>query len=133
VRAALPAGGTLVELVRFRPCDFLELCAGRDGLLPARYVAFVLRAGGEGAAMIDVGSVETVEGRGGAEALRAALAPHLRVGPLVVGHGGRLKRSTWAALGAEVRGVRSGRELASGLLEPRRIGWVAVFLSWLGL
>ena len=38
------AGATFVELVRFRPRDFVEVCAGRDGLLPARYLGFVIPA-----------------------------------------------------------------------------------------
>jgi hypothetical protein len=36
------------------PRNFAELCAGREGVLPARYLAFVLHAG-EDVAMVEAG------------------------------------------------------------------------------
>jgi tetratricopeptide (TPR) repeat protein len=77
LRRALPTDATCVELVRFRPRDFAEVCAGRDVLLPPRYLGFVLHAGEEQVEMCDLGRAADLEGCGGAEALRAALAPPL--------------------------------------------------------
>jgi len=129
VRRALPEGAALVELVRCQPRDFAEACAGREGLLPARYFAFVLHAGG--VAMADAGPADVLEGRGGAEQLRSALVAHVAGhARLVVGHGG-LRRAAWRRLAAEVRGLRSGRELASGLAPPA--GWLEWARGWLGL
>ena len=134
VRGALPPGGTLVELVRFRPRNFAELCAGREGLLPARYLAFVLHAGEEGVAMVDAGPADALESGGGVEALRAALAPHLAGRRyVVVGGVGRLKRTAFRRLapGTEVRPVRSEREVASRLLALPPDGWLARVRCWL--
>jgi hypothetical protein len=133
VRAALPPGGTLAELVRFRPRDFAELCAGRAGLLPARYLVFVLHAAEEGVAMVDAGPADALESGAGLEALRAALAPHLAGRRhVVVGGARQLKRAALRRLAprAEVRPVRSGREVTSELLEPPG-GWRARVRRWL--
>jgi tetratricopeptide (TPR) repeat protein len=134
VRGALPPGGTLVELVRFHPRNFAELCAGREGFLPARYLAFVLRAAEEGVAMVDAGPADALESGGGVEALRAALTPHVAgCRHVVVGGTGRLKRAAVRRLapGAVFCAVRSGRELASGLLVAPPAGWLARVRCWL--
>jgi tetratricopeptide (TPR) repeat protein len=136
VRAALPPGGALVELVRFRPRDFAEMCAGREGLLPARCMAFVVKSGNEGVAMIDVGSADALEGRDGADALRAVLATHLAGCTfLVAGSGGRLKRVGFKNLvpAVEARVVRSGREITCELLESKSEGWLERLKGWLGV
>src|SRR5262249_2477206 len=65
LRRALPTGATLVELVRFRPTDFAEVCAGREGQLPQRYVGFVLHAGEESVVMCDLGQAADADGWGG--------------------------------------------------------------------
>jgi hypothetical protein len=130
----VPPGGTLVELVRFRPRNFAELCAGREGLLPACYLAFVLHAGEESVSMIDAGPVDALESGGSVEALRVALAPHLSDRRhVVIGGAGRLKRAAFRGLapGAEVCPVRSGREAASGLLALPPDGWLARVRCWL--
>jgi tetratricopeptide (TPR) repeat protein len=128
LRLALPADATFIELVRFRPRDFAEVCAGRDGLLPPRYLAFVLQAGEERVAMCDLGQAVGLEGRGGAEALRAALAPHLAGRwQLLVAADGRLRRAACVRLGGPrmvVRILASGREVISPLL-ARPVGRLA--------
>jgi hypothetical protein len=132
VRGALPAGGVLVELVRFRPRDFAAMCAGHEGQQPARYLAFVLRADAGGVVMIDLGPAETLERESGK--LRAALAPHLDGGgPILVGTGGRLRTACERlTTGAKARVMRSGREIASPLLAPPPVGWLAWLRSWFG-
>jgi hypothetical protein len=128
LRRALPAGATLVELARFRPRDFAEMCAGRDGLLPPRYLAFVLQAGEVRVAMCDLEQAVGLEGRGGAEALRVALAPHLAGRrQLLVATDGCLGRASCVRLGGPrmlVRTLASGREVISPLL-ARPAGWLA--------
>jgi hypothetical protein len=128
LRRALPADATCVELVHFRPRDFAEVCAGRDGLLPPRYLGFVLHAGEERVAMCELGQAVGLEGRGGAEALRVALAPHLAGRrKLFVATDGRLGRAACVRLGAPrmlVRTLASGREVLSPLL-ARPAGWLA--------
>jgi tetratricopeptide (TPR) repeat protein len=134
VRGALPPGGTLVELVRFRPRNFAELCAGREGPLPARYLAFVLHADEESVAMVEAGAAGALESGEGVEALRVELAPHLAGRRhVVVGGVGRLKRAAFRRLAprAEVRPMRSGREAASGLLALPLAGWLARVRCWL--
>jgi hypothetical protein len=134
LRRALPAGATFVELVRFRPCDFAAACAGRDGALPPRYLGFVLHAGEERVTMCDLGRAADLEGRGGAEVLRVALAPHLGGRrQLLVATDGRLGRAACVRLGgprALVRTLASGRELVSPLL-ARPTGWIARLRGWL--
>jgi hypothetical protein len=133
LRGALPAGASFVEMVRFRPRDFAEVCAGHDGLLPLRYLGFVLHAGGEGVRMCDLGSATDLEGRGGAEVLRAALAPHLAGRrQLLVAADGRLGRAACLRLGGPqtvVRTLNSGREIVSPLL-ARSAGWLAWLRGW---
>jgi hypothetical protein len=110
------------------------LCAGREGLLPARYLAFVLPAGEEGVAMVEAGPADALESGRGVEALRAALAPHVAGRRhVVVGGAGWLKRAALRRLapGAEVRPVRSGREDTSELLAPPPSGWRARVRRWL--
>jgi hypothetical protein len=134
LRQALPAGATFVEVVRFHPRDFAEMCAGRDGSLPPRYLGFVLHAGDEGVVMCDLGSAVDLESRGGPEVLRAALAPHLAGRRrLIVAADGRLARAVWVRLGgpqAVVRTLNSGREIVSPLLAPSA-GWLARLRGWL--
>jgi hypothetical protein len=133
LRRALPAGATFVELVRFRPCDFVEVCAGRDGSLPPRYLGFVLPAGEEDVVMCDLGRAADLEGRGGAEALGAALArPLAGRRQLLVATDGRLGRAACLRLGgpqALVRTLASGREIISPLL-VRQVGWLAWLRGW---
>ncbi|MFO0879811.1 MAG: tetratricopeptide repeat protein [Gemmataceae bacterium] len=135
LRRVLPRGGALVELVRYRPRDFAEICANREGLLPPRYLAFVVSAGQEGVVMLDAGQAKEVEG--GGSALRAALAPHLESKrSVVVADGGRLSARICRALAgdAEVRRVSSGREVVSPLLAlPESGGWLERLRQWLGL
>jgi hypothetical protein len=110
------------------------LCAGREGLLPACYLAFVLHSGEESVAMVDAGPADALESGGGVEVLRVALAPHLSGRRhVVIGGAGRLKRAAFRRLapGAEVRPVRSGREAPSGLLALSPDGWLARVLCWL--
>jgi tetratricopeptide (TPR) repeat protein len=134
LRCALPADATYVELVRFRPRDFAEVCAGRDGLLPPRYLGFVLHAGEERVVMCDLGRAADVEGCGGAEALRVALAPHLGGRrQLFVATAGRMGRASCVRLGgpqALVRMLSSGREIVSPLL-ARPTDWLAWLRDWL--
>jgi tetratricopeptide (TPR) repeat protein len=128
LRRALPRDATCVELVRFRPRDFAEVCAGRDGLLPPRYLGFVLHAGEEKVVMCDLGQAADLEGCGGAEALRAALAPHLagrrQLFVATDGHLGRAASNRLGGSQALVRTLTSGRELVSPLL-ARQVGWLA--------
>ena len=134
LRRALPAGATFVELVRFRPRDFAEVCAGRDGLLPPRYLGFVLDAGEEKMVKCDLGRAADVEGSGGAEALRVALASHLAGRRhLLVATDGHLVRPVGNRMGepqASVSTVASGREIVSPLL-ARPAGWLAWLRGWL--
>jgi tetratricopeptide (TPR) repeat protein len=135
LRRALPAGATFVELVRYRPRDFAEVCAGRDGSLPPRYLGFVLQAGEQWVKLFDLGRAAELEGRGGAEALRAALAPLLGGRrQLLVASDGRLGRAAWVRLGgsrASVRMLDTGRELVSPLLSAQR-SWFGRLRGWLG-
>jgi tetratricopeptide (TPR) repeat protein len=127
IQQALPAGATLVEVVRFQPHDFAAVCAGRDGRLPARYVAFVMRRGEEGAVLRDLGLAADVERRGGWKQVGSALTGHLGSSQLIVAGDGQLGRPVFERLtgpGIEVREVRSGRELISPLLPPARVGWL---------
>jgi hypothetical protein len=113
---------------------FAVMRAGREGLLPACYLAFVLHAGEEGVAMVDAGPADALERGGGIEALRAALAPHLAGRRhVVVGGIRRLKRAVFRRLAprAEVRPVRSGREVASGLLALPPASWLVRVRCWL--
>jgi tetratricopeptide (TPR) repeat protein len=134
LRRALPVGATLVELVRIRPSDFAEVCAGRDGLLPPRYLGFVLHAGKEKVVMCDLGQAADLDGWGGAEALRVALASHLAGRrQLLVATDGHLGRAASIRLGASqalVRTLTSGREIISPLL-ARQAGWLAWLRGWL--
>jgi tetratricopeptide (TPR) repeat protein len=134
LRRALPAGATLVELVHFRPRDIAEVCAGRDGLLPPRYLGFVLHAGAERVVMCDLGQAADVEGWGGAEALRVALAPHLAGRrQLLVATDRHLGSAACIRPGgsqALVRTLTSGRELVSPLL-ARQVGWLVWLRGWL--
>jgi hypothetical protein len=135
LRRALPAGATLVELVHFRPRDFAEVCAGRDGLLPPHYLGFILHAGEEKVVMCDLGRAADVEGSGGAEALRVALVPHLAGRRhLLVATDGHLVRPVGNRMGepqASVSTVASGREIVSPLLS-RPAGWLVWLPGWLG-
>lgn len=110
------------------------MCAGRDGLLPPRYLGFVLHAGEASVAMCDLGRATDLEGRGGAEALRVALAPQLAgQRQLLVATDGRLGRAACVRLGgprASVRMLASGREIVSPLL-ARPAGWLAWLRGWL--
>jgi hypothetical protein len=90
IRQALPSGTTLVELVYFHPRDFAEMCTGQDGRLPARYLAFVIRGGEEGACLVDLGLAADLERRGAWKQVGAALASHLGCHRLIVAAGGRL-------------------------------------------
>jgi tetratricopeptide (TPR) repeat protein len=134
LRRALPAGATLIEIVRFRPRDFAAMCAGRGGLLAPRYLGFVLHAEGEGVVLCDLGPAADRERRGGVEALRRALALHLAGRcPLFVAADGRLGRAARVGLGgsrAPVRILASGRELVSPLL-VRPAGRLARLRTWL--
>src|SRR5262249_30476489 len=111
-----------------------EVCAGREGQLPQRYVGFVLHAGEESVVMCDLGQAADAEGWGGAEALRAALASHLAGRrQLLVATDGRLGRGVGKRVGesqASVRTVASGREIVSPLL-ARPTGWLAWLRGWL--
>jgi tetratricopeptide (TPR) repeat protein len=134
LRRTLPASATYIEFVRFQPRDFAEVCAGREGLLPPRYLGFVLHAGDEKAVMCDLGRAADVEGRGGAEVLRVALAPHLTGREhLLIATDGRLSRSACIHLGGSQTSVctlDSGREIVSPLLAPKK-GWLARLRDWL--
>jgi tetratricopeptide (TPR) repeat protein len=63
VACALPAGAALVEFVRFHAFDFKAVRArGERHWQPARYLAFVLRAGAdEQVRMIDLGEAEPID------------------------------------------------------------------------
>jgi hypothetical protein len=75
-----------------------------------------------------------VEGCGGAEVLRVALAPHLTGRrQLFVAADGRLGRAACTRLGgsqALVRTLASGREIVAPLL-ARPAGWLAWLRGWL--
>src|SRR5262249_62352598 len=119
LRQARPAGTTLVEVVRFRPRDFAEICAGRDGMLPARYLAFVIGGGEEDTYLVDLGLAADLECRGGWERVGSALTTRLDCHQLIVAADGRLGLPVFKRLvgpDVEVREVRSGRELISPLL-----------------
>jgi tetratricopeptide (TPR) repeat protein len=135
LRKALPAGATLLELVRFRPTDFKAVCAGGDGRLPARYLAFVVRGGEDRIELADLGPAADVEGRRGGDLLKQALADRLGSGKLIVATDGRLDSSALRGLGqpgAKPRELRSGRELISSLLAPVKVGWLERLRSWFG-
>src|SRR5262249_17444214 len=61
LRRTLPVDNTFIELVRFQPRDFTEMCAGRDGMLPPRYLAFVLQASDAKVIMRDLGPAADLE------------------------------------------------------------------------
>jgi tetratricopeptide (TPR) repeat protein len=130
LRRTLPVNTSFIELVRFQPRDFTEMCAGRDGMLPPRYLAFVLQAGDAKVIMRDLGPAADLERRVGTELLRNALSEHLASGrQLLVACDGRLDRTACARIFGQERSVRtvcSGREIVSPLL-ARRKGW----LDWL--
>jgi hypothetical protein len=134
LRRALPTGAAFVELARFRPRDFTAVCVGRDGLLPPRYLGFVLPAREESVVMCDLGLAADVERRGGAEVLRGALAPHLGGRrQVLVATDGRLGRDACVRLGgprALVRSLASGCELVSPLLAQPTV-WIAWLRGWL--
>jgi tetratricopeptide (TPR) repeat protein len=130
IRQALSARTTLVEVVRFQPRDFAEICAGRDGMLPGRYLAFVIGGGEEDTFLVDLGLAADLERRGGWKQVGSALAPHLGCHRLIVAADGRLGLPVFRRLvgpGVEAREVRSGRELISPLLAPARVGWSGWF------
>jgi tetratricopeptide (TPR) repeat protein len=132
IRQALPAGTTLVELVYFHPRDFAEICTGRDGRLPARYLAFVIRGGEEGACLVDLGLAADLERWGGWKRVASALATHLDCHRLIVAADGRLGLPVFGRLvgpDVEAREVCSGRELFSPLLAPARVGWLGRLAS----
>jgi hypothetical protein len=128
LRRTLPADTTFIELVRFQPRDFTEMCAGRDGMLPPRYLAFMLHAGEAKVIMCDLGPAADLEIRSGKELLRAALAEHLGSEcRLLVACDGRLDRAACARIFDQVRSVHiltSGREIVSPLL-ARRESWLS--------
>jgi hypothetical protein len=109
------------------------VCAGRDGLLPPRYLGFVLHAGEERVVMCDLGRAADVERCGGAKALRVALAPHLAGRrQLFVATAGHMGRAIGVRLGGPqtlVRTLASGREIISPLL-ARPTGWLAWLRGW---
>jgi hypothetical protein len=111
------------------------VCAGGDGRLPARYLAFVVRGGEDRIELVDLGSAADLEGRRGGELLKQALADGLGSQELIVATDGRLGRSALHGLGrpgAKPREVRSGRELISPLLAPVKVGWLGWLRSWFG-
>lgn len=132
VQKTLSPGTTLVELVRFLPCDFAGECAGRDKPLPPHYLAFLVRSGDEDIALIDLGPSADLEGRGGTELLGRALAGHLAGQQLIVAAAGRLGQATFgrAGLGVIAQEVGSGRELVSPLLALPRRGWLTRLRAW---
>ena len=126
IRQALAAGTTLVELVRFQPRDFAEICSGRDGKLPARYLAFLIDGGDEDTFLVDLGLAAVLERRDGWKQVGSALATRLGFHRLIVATDGRLGLRVFKRLvgtDVEVREVRSGRELFSPLLARARVGW----------
>jgi tetratricopeptide (TPR) repeat protein len=135
IRQALSAGTTLVELVYFRPRDFAAICAGRDGMLPARYLAFVLGGGEEDTFLVDLGLAADLERRGGWKQVGSALGTHLGCHRLIVAADGRLGLPVFKRLvgpDIETRKVRSGRELLSPLQARVRSGWLGRLGSWWG-
>ena len=134
IRQALPGRTTLVEVVRFQPRDFAEICAGRDGRLPGRYLAFVIGGGEEDTYLVDLGLAADLERRGGWERVGSALTTRLDCHQLIVAADGRLGLPVFKRLvgpDVEVREVRSGRELISPLLAPARGGWLRRLREWL--
>jgi len=134
IRQALPTGTTLVELVRFQARDFAEICAGRDGMLPARYLAFVIGGGEEDTFLVDLGLAADLERRGGWKQVGSALATRLGCHQLIVAADGQLRLPVFKRVvgpDVEVREVRSGRELISPLLAPARVGWLGRLRDWL--
>ena len=63
IASALPEGATLVEFVRFRPCNFKAVRANGDSQWqPARYLAFILPANQPKALqMLDLGEAEPID------------------------------------------------------------------------
>jgi tetratricopeptide (TPR) repeat protein len=133
IRQALSARTTLVEVVRFQPRDFTEICAGRNGILPARYLAFVIGAGEEDAFLVDLGLAADLERRRAWKRVGSGLATHLDCHRLIIAADGRLGLPVFRRLvgpDVEAREVRSGRELISPLLAPARVGWLGRLRSW---
>lgn len=124
LRAALPAGTRYIELVRYRPCDFAALCAGHDGHLPARYLAFV--DDGQNLRLVDAGLASEVEAK-------PAQLRDLLAGANVVALDGPLTARS-LGLAAGVQMIGSGRELVSPLLvaPPVPKGWLAWFWGLFG-
>jgi tetratricopeptide (TPR) repeat protein len=121
LRKALPEGTIFIELVRFCPRDFAEVCAGRDGLLPERYLGFVLHALEENVVLCDLGQAADLEGSGGAKVLNSALARHLAGRrQLIVATDRCLRHACTQVWGSQnlVRTLISGREIVSPLLAP---------------
>jgi tetratricopeptide (TPR) repeat protein len=134
LRQALPSRATLVEVVRFKPRDFAEICAGGASQLPARYLAFVIRGGDEDPLLVDLGRAADLERRGGWKQVGAALAAHLECPQLIVAADGRLGLPAFRRLAGPnvaVREVRSGRELISPLLAQGRASWLGWLRGWL--
>jgi tetratricopeptide (TPR) repeat protein len=134
LRKVLPGGATLVELVRFQPSDFKAVCAGQDGRLPARYLAFVIRGKEDRVDLVDLGLAADLERRRGRDVLKQALSAHLSAAQqLIVATDGRLGHSALRGLGqsgATRREVRSGRQLLSALLGPVKVGWLGRLRGW---
>jgi tetratricopeptide (TPR) repeat protein len=133
VQKALPAGTTLVELVRFRPRDFAAECAGSDKQLPPHYLAFVVRSGEEDIALVDLGLAADLERRSGRELLGHALVGKLAGQQLIVAADGRLGRGVLGdcgGLGITAQELGSGRELIAPLLVPARPGWLGRLRAW---
>ena len=72
IRTRLPTDNAAVELIRYHVADFHALCRGDGKTGPARYAAVVIHPT-KPTVVIDVGAAEELEGRGGGEALRAAM------------------------------------------------------------
>jgi hypothetical protein len=133
VRKALPAGTTLVELVRFQPRDFARECAGGDGKLPPRYLAFLVRKIEVDIDLIDLGPAADLERRGKRCHLGQALMEKLAGQQLIVAADGRIGRAVLGGSGGLGRTgpeVRSGRELISPSLAPTRPGWWGWLRAW---
>src|SRR5262249_12471918 len=103
------------------------ICAGKDGRLPARYLAFVIRQGEEGSFLVDLGLAADLERRGGWKQMGPALGTHLGGSPLIVATDGRLGIAVFKRLAqpnVERREVRAGRELIAPVWAQRRSGWL---------